>query len=65
MENTVENKKDITANWVSSSRFFFYVLIACIMAGSLGGCYGLYQHRYKGKPKVSIPESTLYNPKYK
>ncbi|UYQ94012.1 hypothetical protein MKQ68_02755 [Chitinophaga horti] len=65
MENTVENSKDITTNWVTSSRFFFYVMIGCIVAMSLGGCYGLFTHRYKGKPKVTIPESTLYNPKYK
>ena len=64
-QNTIENKRDFSSNWVSSSRFMFYVYIACILAFVLGGCYNLYKHRYKGKPEVAVPESTLYNPKYK
>lgn len=60
-----EKQKDITGNWVTSSRFLFYVQVFCIAAFLLGGCYKLYSYRYKGKPEVQIPESTLYNPKYK
>ncbi|HLP39090.1 hypothetical protein WG954_00875 [Lacibacter sp. H375] len=60
-----EKQKDITSNWVTSSRFLFYVQVFCIAAFLLGGCYKLYSYRYKGKPEVQIPESTLYNPKYK
>jgi hypothetical protein len=60
-----EKQKDITGNWVTSSRFLFYVQVFCIAAFLLGGCYKLYSYRYKGKPQVEIPESTLYNPKYK
>ena len=60
-----ETKKDITSNWVTSSRFLFYVQLFCIVAFLLGGCYNLYIYRYKGKPQVEIPENTLYNPKYK
>lgn len=58
-------QKDITSNWVTSSRFLFYVQVFCIAAFLLGGCYKLYSYRYKGKPEVQVPESTLYNPKYK
>lgn len=65
MEHTVENKNDFTRDWVSSSRFLFYVKLACILAFVLGGCYKLFEHRYKGKPKVTVPESSLYEPKYK
>ncbi len=65
MEHTVENTNDFTRDWVSSSRFLFYVKLACILAFVLGGCYKLFEHRYKGKPKVEVPESTLYEPKYK
>lgn len=62
----MDNKhKDFTHNWVSSSRFLFYVQVFCILAFILGGCYNLYKHRYKGKPEVEIPSSTLYNPQYK
>jgi hypothetical protein len=58
-------QKDITSNWVTSSSFLFYIQVFCIAAFLLGGCYKLYSYRYKGKPEVQVPESTLYNPKYK
>ncbi|MBY0479626.1 MAG: hypothetical protein K2Q24_18405 [Chitinophagaceae bacterium] len=65
-QEIIDNKaKDITGNWVTSSRFLFYVQLFCIVAFLLGGCYQLYSYRYKGKPTVEVPESTLYNPKYK
>lgn len=64
MENT-NTEKDFTKNWVSSSRFLFYVQVAVVIAFVLGGCYSLYEHRYKGKPEVEVPDNTLYDPKYK
>lgn len=65
-ESTVSaDKKDFTKNWVSSSRFLFHVQIFTFTAFLLGSCYGLYTARYKGKPKVEVPESSLYTPKYK
>ncbi len=60
-----QKHKDITSNWVISSRFLFYVQIFCIAAFLLGGCYKLYGSRYTGKPAVEVPESSLYTPKYK
>ena len=57
--------KDITTNWVSTSRFIWFCQVFLFLAFVLGGCYGLYTHRYKGKPQVNVPSSTLYNPKYK
>ncbi len=57
--------KDFAHNWVSSSRFLFLCQVFMLVAYILGGCYGLYAHRYKGKPVVAVPESTQYNPKYK
>jgi G:T-mismatch repair DNA endonuclease (very short patch repair protein) len=57
--------RDFTHNWVSSSAFLFYLQVACIVALLLGGCYKLYEKRYKGKPDVVVPENTLYTPKYK
>lgn len=60
-----QKHKDITSNWVISSRFLFYVQLFCMVAFLLGGCYKLYSNRYQGKPKVEVPESTLYTPKYK
>jgi hypothetical protein len=60
-----ERHKDFAHNWVSSSRFLFYCQIFLLVSFILGGCYGLYAHRYKGKPEVNVPESSQYNPKYK
>ena len=58
-------RTDLGRNWVSSSRFLFHVQLFALAAFILGGCYGLYTMRYPGKPKVEVPESTLYTPKYK
>jgi len=57
--------RDFTHNWVSSSAFLFYLQVACIIAMVVGGSYMLYTKRYTGKPEVSVPENTLYTPKYK
>jgi hypothetical protein len=69
MEETQEFKdpklKDIAYNWVNSSVFLFYLQVLCFAAVVLGGCYGLYTHRYKGKPDVNVPSNTLYTPQYK
>jgi len=57
--------KDITYSWVNSSVFLFYLQVFCIVALVVGGAYGLYTHRYKGKPDVVVPANTLYTPQYK
>jgi hypothetical protein len=68
MDQVQENDyrdKDIKQNWVNSSVFLFYLQVFCIMALVLGGCYGLYSHRYKGNPEVNVPANTHYTPQYK
>jgi len=57
--------KDFAHNWVSSSAFLFYLQVVCMIAFLVGASYILYTHRWKGKPEVTIQESTLYTPKYK
>ena len=57
--------KDIANSWVDSSAFLFYLSVLCIVALTIGGSYGLYTHRYKGKPEVNVPGNTLYTPQYK
>jgi hypothetical protein len=57
--------KDIANSWVDSSAFLFYLQVLCIVALVVGGSYGLYAHRYKGKPEVNVPGNTLYTPQYK
>jgi hypothetical protein len=65
-EEVLDNSgKDLAHNWVSTSRFLFYAQVIMFVALVLGGCYTMYQHRYKGKPEVEVPGNTLYNPQYK
>lgn len=64
-ETTETSEKDITTNWVSSSRFLFYLHVFCILAFVLGGCYKMYNHRYPGKPDVEVQKSSQYTPEYK
>jgi len=60
-----QDKAEFGLNWVTSSRFLFHVQLFTFTAFVLGGCYGLYSMRYKGKPKVEVQESSQYSPKYK
>jgi hypothetical protein len=65
-EEVIDNSgKDVAHNWVSTSRFLFYVQVIMFVALVLGGCYTMYVHRYKGKPDVTVPGNTLYDPQYK
>lgn len=63
--NHTQPRHDVATNWVSTSRFLFYLAVAAVIAFSVAMCYGLWAHRYKGKPDVEVPSSTLYNPVYK
>ena len=67
MEHEIEEHKDkeFGYNWVTSSRFLFYMQVFVVVAFLLGGCFELYQHRYKGHPDVEVPGNTLYTPQYK
>jgi hypothetical protein len=65
-QQIIDNKeKDIQYSWVSTSRFIWYCQIFAVVAIILSACVAQYQHRYKGKPEVVVPENTLYNPTYK
>lgn len=64
-EQQAEQQKDFTTNWVNSSRFLFYLKVFCILAFVLGGCYRLYNQRYKGQPDVEVQGSSKYTPEYK
>ena len=61
-DNTAE--KDIATNWVSSSRFLFYVSIFAILALGLGNCAKLYNSRFI-KPNPEVQSSSQYKPEYK
>ncbi len=65
-QEIIDNKEqDFSHNWVSSSKFIWKMQIFVVVAIILSACVAQYQHRYKGKPKVNVPENTLYNPTYK
>ncbi len=57
--------KEFGRNWVTTSKWIFLTSVFGFLF-FVGGCsLNLYKHRYKGKPKVEVPTSTEYNPKYK
>jgi hypothetical protein len=58
-------EREFGYNWVNSSVFLFYLQVLLLIAFLIGGCYALYKERYKGKPEVTVPDNTLYTPKYK
>jgi hypothetical protein len=60
-----DSHKDFSHNWVSSSRFIWLCQVFLFIALVAGCSYGLFTHRYKGKPEVNVPENTNYNPSYK
>jgi len=57
--------KDFANSWVDSSVFLFYLQVFCVIALIVGGSYGLWANRYRGKPNVVVPSNTLYTPQYK
>jgi hypothetical protein len=57
--------KDFANSWVDSSAFIFYLSVLIVLSLVVGGSFGLWSHRYKGKPDVNVPGNTLYTPQYK
>ncbi len=58
-------EQDFAYSWVNSSVFLFYLQVFCILAFLVGGSFGLWGKRYKGRPEVNVPGNTLYTPQYK
>ena len=56
--------KDIAKNWVSSSRFIFYVSVFALLSLVLGNCTQLYNSRFV-KPNPEVQPSSQYKPEYK
>jgi len=53
---TNSSEKDFTSNWVSSSRFLFYIQVFCILSFVLGGCYRMYHQKYPGNQILKFKE---------
>jgi hypothetical protein len=62
----IKHDKEFGKNWVTSSRFLFYMQLFALLA-FVGGCScNIYRStRFQSKPRVEIPESTQYTPSYK
>jgi len=57
--------REFGKNWVTSSRFLFYVTVFTFLAFVVGCSVSVYKGQYKGKPKVEVQGSTKYTPEYK
>jgi len=64
-QHLLDNELDIKTSKPSSSRFFFLLGFFGFFIFAWSGCYNLYKHEYKSSEDVSVPESSLYDPKYK
>jgi hypothetical protein len=59
-----EASKDINSNWVTSSRFLFYVTLFSILALVVGNCSKVFTSGFK-KPNPEVQTSSQYKPEYK
>ena len=57
--------REFGRNWVTSSRFMFYMQVFAFLAFVTGCSYNVYKSTYTGKPKVEVQESSQFTPKYK
>jgi len=64
-EITEVQDREFGKNWVTSSRFLFYVTVLTQLAFLIGCSVSVYKGQYKGKPKVEVQSSTQYTPVYK
>lgn len=64
-ENLIPNEADIELSKPSKSRFLFLLFFFSLFIFSWAGCYNLWEHKFDANKGVSVPESSLYQPKYK
>jgi hypothetical protein len=62
--NQTEVSKDINSNWVTSSKFLFYVSIFAILSLVVGNCSKVFSSGFK-KPNPEVQTSSQYKPEYK
>ncbi len=61
----IDNQYDIELNKPSKSRFLFLLSFFGFFIFAWAGCYNLYEHKYQRNDKITAPDNTLYDPKYK
>ena len=58
-----EPQNDIATNWVTSSRFIFYVSVFAILALVVGNCSKVFTSGFK-KTTPEVNTSSQYKPEY-
>ncbi len=61
----IDNPADIELNKPSKSRFLFLLSFFGFFIFAWAGCYNLYEHKYQKNDNMTVPDNTLYEPKYK
>jgi len=64
-ENQIDNPADIELSKPSKSRFLFLLSFFGYFIFLLAGCYNLYEHKFQKNENITVPDNTLYEPKYK
>jgi hypothetical protein len=62
--NQPEVSKDINSNWVTSSKFLFYVSVFALLSLVVGNCSKVFSSGFK-KPNPEVQSSSQYKPEYK
>jgi hypothetical protein len=62
--NQPEVSKDINSNWVTSSKFLFYVSVFALLSLVVGNCSKVFTSGFK-KPNPEVQSSSQYKPEYK
>lgn len=65
LDMELDNPADIELNKPSKARFLFLLGFFGFFIFAWSGCYNLYEHRYQHNGDVTVPDNTLYDPKYK
>ncbi len=61
----LDNPVDIELNKPSKSRFLFLLGFFGFFIFAWSGCYNLYEHKFQKNDGITVPDNTLYDPKYK